>query len=107
MKRKRKETKEKFINKLAHLKAFRKKEIEENFEAIPEELIRFAVCKIFSNKKFEDILPRMNDDEVIGDIVLDEEERSILRMNPKFAVLQRLNSEQQEREIEIRFSKMR
>ena len=49
----------------------------------------------------------MNKDTKIGDVELDEDERSILKMNPKFAVMKRIRLEDIETEIEIGFSKIR
>ena len=49
----------------------------------------------------------INKDTNIGEIELDEEERSILKMKPKFAVMKRLKEDEIETEIEIGFSKIR
>ena len=107
MKRKRKQSKEKFDAKLAHLKKEKERKLIEKYEIVPEELKQYAECKIFSKRKYEEIQVKYNEDSIIGDISLDTDERSILRLNPKFAVMQRLDSEQMEREIEIGFTKMR
>ena len=68
---------------------------------------RYENCKIFSKKKYEEIEIKMNADSVIGEVELDENEKTVLRMNPKFAVLQKLCSEKLLREMEIGFTKIK
>ena len=60
---------------------------------MPDEISMFKDCIIFDENKYNDLAIEMNKDTKIGDVELDEDERSILKMNPKFAVMKRIKLE--------------
>ena len=103
------ELKKKYKAKLDHLAAERRKEILEKWHEreIPEELRCFNGCKVFDRAKLEEMKPADVESLVIGDIQLDDDEKQVLKLNPKFAVMVRLDDEEMERDTEIASSKLR
>ena len=84
--------KKRYRAKLNHLEAERRKEIREKWleREIPEELVDFKGCKVFKRELIENMMPINVASLVIGEINLDEDEKQILKLNPKFAVMLRL-----------------
>ena len=101
--------KKKYKEKIEHLAEERKKELVERWleKEIPEELKEFLGCKVFDRAKLEEMKPADVNSLVIGDIELDDDEKKILKLNPKFAVMLRLDDEEMERDCEISSSIMR
>ena len=67
---------------------------------MPEEVRMFENCKIFDRGRNEDWKMLDIGKVTVGEMNLDENEISILKLNPKFAVLKRLDDEIIERDIE-------
>ena len=63
-------------------------------------------CKIFDRAKMEEMKPIDTESLVIGDITLDDDEKQVLKLNPKFAVMLRLSEEEMERDTEIAATKI-
>ena len=101
------ELEKKYLNKTKYLEADRKREIVERLTIVPQGLEEFAECKIFNKEHMEKILPEKPEVTTIGKVDLDEEEKSILELNPKFAVLKRLNLLEMEQDIEVGIGKIR
>ena len=101
------ELKNKFDKKLTHLENVRKKIVEEKGEVVPKEIEEYKDCKVFDKGKFEDIKPWETNAVTLNGLELDDDEKEIMKLNPKFAVMRRLSVESQERENEIGFSKLR
>ena len=101
--------KKKYQAKLTHLETLRQKEIEEKKETfiVPDELLEFSNISLYNKEKRESLNKVIPECVVIGDVSLDEDERSVLRLNPKFAVLTRLDDETIERDIEVAKTKFR
>ena len=101
--------KKKYRAKLDHLEAERRKELIEKWleKAVPKELDDYKGCKVFDRAKLESMKPSDVKTLVIGDIELDDDEVEILKLNPKFAVMLRLDDEEMERDVEIASSKLR
>ena len=74
---------------------------------LPKEIIEYLDVCVFNDDKFKKLEPKVDPEVVIGDVILDEDERSILTLNPKFAVLRKLELETAEREIEVGLAKLR
>ena len=51
--------------------------------------------------------PKIQETFVIGNVKLDTDEKAVLKLNPKFAVMSRLIDEEIERDIEVGLAKMR
>ena len=64
-------------------------------------------CKIVDRAKMEDMKPIDVESLVIGDITLDDDEKQVLKLNQKFAVMLRLNEEEMERDTDIAATKIR
>ena len=97
------------IKQLDHLETLRQKEITEkrSLVVIPEELIEFRDICIYDEIKRQNLKKQLTEGVVIGGVSLDEDERSVLRLNPKFAVLTRLEDEEVERDIEVSAVKLK
>ena len=85
----------KYKAKLDHLDTERKKDIEKKKRriVIPEELDEFRDISIYDDNKRLSLCKQIVEGVTIGGVSLDEDERAILRLNPKFAVLTRLDDE--------------
>ena len=101
--------KKKFTAKLEHLAAERTKEIEEKKKlvTIPDELIEFKECSIYNEIKRQRLSKENVEGVIVGNVSLDEDELSIIKLSPKFAVLSKLEDESIERDIEISIAKMK
>ena len=64
-------------------------------------------CKIVDRAKMEDMKPIDVESLVIGDITLNDDEKQVIKLNQKFAVMLRLNEEEMERDTDIAATKMR
>ena len=107
MEQRKKELKEKYSRKTEHIKKLRDKEIIEKLVNVPIGLEDFSGCKIFNKREMEEMEPEKVDIKVIGKVKLDEDELSILSLNPKFAILRKLETIEIEQDIEISLAKMR
>ena len=87
----------------------RRQELAEKWleRCIPEELRDFEGCKVFDRAKLDEMKPLDVKNLVVGDIDLDSDELQILKLNPKFAVMLRLDDEEMERDVELAMTKMR
>ena len=74
---------------------------------VPDKIKFFLGFKVFDRSKMEELRPLDVKSLVIGDIKLDDDELQLLKMNPKFAVIVRLNDEEMERDTEIAISQLR
>ena len=64
-------------------------EKEEGIE-VPEEVVEFSDLSVFSKEQFEKIEVIEDDIKVIGNVELNENEKAILRLHTKFALLENL-----------------
>ena len=103
------ELKMKYNKKVMHLETERKKELamKRSKMKIPSEIEIFKDCNIFNEEKMALMAEAKINGLTIGDVELDDDELSILMLNPKFAVLVRLEDEKVEREIELGVTKLR
>jgi len=102
-----KEIDDKYKNKLEQLVALREKEKREKLEIIPSGLEKYANCKIFKREKMEEMKPQKISHKLIGDISIDEDEKRVLDLNPKFAILKKLDQLEMEQDIELGLAKLR
>ena len=101
------ELKNKYNAKLRHLEENRRREVEEKRDRIPNELKEYEDCNVFDREKFEKIEKDKFDVVTLGGLELDEEEKEVLRLNPKFAALKKLDKEECERDVEVGLMKIR
>ena len=107
-----KEATEKFKNKIAHLKRKYSKEDQENRnqedEKAPADLQEYEdVLTVFDKKKYQELLIDSYDVKIIGDIKISSEEEKVLKLHPKFCVIDRLQEVEFEQEQEASLAKMR
>ena len=67
----------------------------------------FANLTIFDKNKFSKIKPTIYDAATVGSIKLDEDEKAVLRLNPKFSLNQNLPEGNLEFEQEVAYAKVR
>ena len=68
----------------------RKNELDNKFQMIPAELGKFAECIIFKREEYEKIEINKNAAEVIGNIVIDEEEKKCSADEPKICSITKI-----------------
>ena len=79
---------EKYNKKIEHLRQkFREKEDEPE---VPEDLEEYSDLSVFNSKKFNEIKPISYDVKVIGNVEISEEEEQVLKIHPKFSILEDL-----------------
>ena len=99
--------KEKYDKKLKKIGVKKHIEEEAKLEKVPEKLEAFKFAKIFKKSKFEEIEVQNYEITVVGEIDFSEEEKQVLRLHPKFALLQNLDMEEMEWDLELGFAKLR
>ena len=99
----------KYKKKVVHLENVRRLELEEKRlnRSIPKEIEMFKDCTVFNEVKLAQLAESKINGLTIGDVALDDDEISILKLNPKFAVMSRLIDEDIECEIELAVTKLR
>jgi hypothetical protein len=100
-------TREKYKEKLNHLHKKYRESLDSKLDKIPEGLQEFSNLSIFDKNKFSEIQPIHYDVKTVGDISLDEDERAILRLHPKFSINQPLQEGNLEFEQEQSYAKVR
>ena len=101
------ELKKKYVAKTELLSRNREEEILTKLEEVPLGLESFSGSKVFSRGEMEEMKPEKQRVDLIGEVQIDEDERSILELNPKFAVLKKICIEDMEQDIEICNAKLR
>ena len=79
----------------------------EKFEVVPTGLEMFKDCNVFHRDKMERLKPNIPEIKLIGEVKIDEEEKSVLSLNPKFAVTKKLVQVEMEQDAEICLGKLR
>jgi hypothetical protein len=98
---------EKYKYKLYHLENKYREDQESKLDKIPPGLEEFASLSIFDKNKFSRIETESYDVTTVGDINLDDEEKAILRLHPKFSLNQDLQKGNLEFEQELSYAKVR
>ena len=97
---------EKYREKVAHIeKRYRDTEIEEL--SAPENMKEYGHIRVFDEEKYEEIIKDRIEVPTIGEIELTEEEKTVLRRNPKFAILQNLEENTIKEDMEKAYSLIR
>ena len=103
----RKREKSKYDSKASHIKNIRKLDEEKQLETCPRELEEYRELKIFSKREME----KLEKEEVviskIGKVELDKDELALLKLPPKFAVINKLDELDMKTDIEMAGAKMR
>ena len=85
------ERQQKYEKKLKHLRDKYIEDDEVKLSRIPPGLEEFKEAKIFSKEEFESIDIQEYEVKIVGDIDLPANQKKALKLNPKFAILQRLD----------------
>ena len=94
--------KQKYKEKLSFLEDIRVKELEEiRRKELPSELEEYSKSYAFNMERFAKLEIQADPEVTIGDVKVDEDKKSVLMLNPKFAALKRLDREAVENEIEV------
>ena len=101
------EIEKKYAAKTRTIEKDREEEILAKLEEVPVGLEEYAGSKIFSRAEMEKLVEIKQKVNVIGKVKIDEDESSILELNPKFAVTKKLCLEDMEHDIEICNAKLR
>ena len=93
--------------KIQHLEEkYLKPKFNTSFQ-VPEEIQRFEKIKLYTTDLMNEKRDINVDVEVIGDVTVDDEEMSVLRLPPEFAVLDKLREEDFMHETEMAMTKIR
>ena len=98
---------EKYRKKIEHLVALRESEKREKIEIVPSGLEQYSKCKIFNREEMNKLKPQKIIHKLIGDVKIDEEEKKVLDLSPKFAVMKRLDQLEMEQDVELGLGKLR
>ena len=101
------ECREKFKEKVDHLKRKYRDKEEDLVRRIPEDMIDLGGLRIFDPAKYDNIEKEEYDIKIIGDVDIDEKELQVLKLHPKFAILPRLFKGGLDVEEELANSKLR
>jgi hypothetical protein len=96
-----------YRQKIEHLKRKYREDEEMKMDKIPDELKEFGSVCVFDRGKFENLEIEKYDVKVIGDILLDDDEKRVLTMHPKFAVMSCLEETEMKFEMEMSYAKYR
>ena len=88
--RTKKEEKQKYDTKAVRLNKKWSREETGDKDTVPTELIEYKNAKVFTLSKFEDIKEDTVEVTTYGKATISEEEKSALKLQPKFAVLRKL-----------------
>ena len=82
---------EKYNKKIQHLREKHKNDGNNDEEDdVPEDLEEYADLSVFNKRKYENIETRSYDVKVIGEVTISDEEEQVLKLHPKFSVLEDL-----------------
>ena len=80
-----------YEKKIKHLKRKYQEDRDRKLDMVPKDIKEYADAKIFSRTAYEEIEKVRVEVITVGDIELSQEEEEVLRMHPKFAVLEKLD----------------
>ena len=101
------ELKVKYREKTTHLEKKREEEQMEKMEIVPTGLEAYSECKVFHKSEMEKIIPEKIETKLIGKVKMDEDEMSVIKLNPKFAIMKKLKKIDMEQDIEVCLGKLR
>ena len=103
----RQDLRKKYLDKIAHLRRKFEKKRTELLENKPKKYHGFEDAKVFDKEKFEGI--KVNEIKVsqVGDINLSDEEKSVLRLHPKFVIRDKIDDGELEYQGELGYAKLR
>ena len=103
----RKMERSKFESKIEHLKRLRREREEEELQKCPEEIKDYNKLIIFNKEEIEKLKKEDVEVTVIGKVDLDNDEKAVLKLPPKFAVRCKLDDIDMQTEVEMGMAKIR
>ena len=98
----------KYEQKLKHLRRKFRTSEEDKINKVPESIqdLKLENLSVFNKKKYYDLQIVEYETEIIGDIILTDNERIILRLPPKFSIEENLPPEGLALEVEMGICKV-
>ena len=97
----------KYDKKIEHLRKKFREDEQEKMRKLPKGLEEFASLRVFNEEEYEKMVTENYEVLVIGDLSIDEDERSALRLPPKFSIMEDLIKGGLEFDQETAFAKLR
>ena len=98
---------EKYDNKIEHLRRKYTEDEDAKLSKVPKEMEGFESLSIFNKDNFDKIEVEEYDVVCVGEVTLSLEEKSVLKLHPKFSVMQNLVEGGLDFEQEIAYAKLR
>ena len=107
--RPKKEAMRKYEEKMKHLRKKYRESEEDKMCKVPDALEDLGLenLSIFNKKKYEEIKTWDYEVEIVGDVILSDSERIVLRLPPKFAIEENLPEDGLAQDEELAFAKAR
>ena len=107
--RTKKEAMRKYEEKMKHLRRKYRESEEDKMYKVPDALEDLGLenLSIFNKKKYEEIKTWDYEVEIVGDVILSDSERIVLRLPPKFAIEENLPEDGLAQDEELAFAKAR
>ena len=96
-------TRTKFKKKMSHLKKkfkYKQEENDKKHEDVPIDIQEFSNCIVFDKKKFDDLTVETYEVKRIGNVDLMPDEETLLKLHPKFCILDNLSEQEFQQEQE-------
>ena len=103
----RKECRVKYEGKIQHLKRKYRDSDEEEERKVPPDMEDLMELTVFDKEKYSKLVMQSYEVKVIGDVQLEENEKLVLKLHPKFAILPRLLAGGLDVDEELANSKLR
>ena len=97
----------KYKEKIQHLKNKYRESMDDKVNKIPTGMEAFASLSIFNQEKFDKIKKETYKVTTLGDIEIDDDEECVMRLPPKFGILERLTREDFAFQQELCYTKIR
>ena len=101
------EHRKKYDKKVDHLRNKYKREEEDQLGKVPMGLERFANLSIFNEEKYEEIMISEQEVTSLGAVKLSDEEKAVLQLHTKFAIVEDLSATSFNFEKELSYAKIR
>ena len=93
--------------KLSYLKGKYERDEKVRLNEVPDDLSIFGEAGVFDDEKFNTIVKDDIQIQIVGNVVMTDDERELLRHHPKFALMTDLKEIDMDMELELAFAKVR
>ena len=101
------EAREKYKQKLDHLKFKYREDEVEKLDRVPAEIREFVHLSIFDREKYDRLIIQSYEATCVGKVTLTNEEESVLKMHPTFSIMEDLKEGGLEFEQELAYANVR